>query len=168
LAALPQAVGGVIGFVLAGAGLSDKFGRHLIHVGTGAIAAGVGAIEIEMHLLAHVTPWTLTPMLAVMGLGLGLTLAPFFNIVLAGVEMAETGSASGALTALQQFGGAIGVAVLGTVFFDLLIGRAHGSFPTAMKDTLWVVLGLQVVTFVLAFLLPKKANSWASEAGGSW
>jgi hypothetical protein len=47
-------------------------------------------------------------------------MAPFFDIVLAGVEQHETGSASGTLTAVQQLGGALGIAVLGTVFFDLV------------------------------------------------
>ena len=53
---------------------------------------------------------------------MGLAMAPFFNIVLAGVDDEETGSASGALTSVQQLGGAFGIAVLGTIFFALLPG----------------------------------------------
>jgi hypothetical protein len=50
-------------------------------------------------------------------------MAPFFNIVLAGVDDEETGSAAGALTSVQQLGGAFGLAVLGTVFFAILPGQ---------------------------------------------
>jgi hypothetical protein len=53
---------------------------------------------------------------------MGLAMAPFFNIVLAGVDDEETGSAAGALTSVQQLGGAFGIAVLGTLFFGLLPG----------------------------------------------
>jgi hypothetical protein len=59
----------------------------------------------------------------VVGLGMGLAMAPFFDIVLAGVEAKETGTAGGALTAIQQLGGALGIAVLGTIFFAALGGH---------------------------------------------
>ncbi|MDE1675372.1 MFS transporter [Nocardia gipuzkoensis] len=156
LAALPQAVGGVVGFVAAGAGLSDRLGRRLIHIGTAAIAAGITAIQVELAVLDRATALAFAPMLFVMGVGLGFTLAPFFSIVLAGVETHETGSASGALTALQQFGVAVGVAVMGTVYFQALLGRAQGDFVHALQDTLWVVLALQGIAFALAFLLPRR------------
>jgi EmrB/QacA subfamily drug resistance transporter len=165
LAALPQALGGVIGFVIAGAGLANKLGRTLIHIGTAFMAVGVLAIEVELHLVHHVSAWTLSPMLLVSGIGLGFTLSPFFNIVLAGVEQHETGSASGALTALQQFGGAFGVAALGTAFFDLLHGPGRTYFTHALEGTLWIVAGLQALTFILAFLLPKQAST---EWDGEW
>jgi hypothetical protein len=87
--------------------------------------AGVG---LTMHWAGiGVTPWQLAPALAVTGIGMGLLMAPFFDIVLAGVEPQETGSASGALTAVQQLGGALGIAALGTVFFAVLAGHV----PTA-------------------------------------
>ena len=50
--------------------------------------------------------------------GMGAMLAPLFDFVLAGVDDDEVGSASGVLNAMQQLGGAIGIAVIGTVFFS--------------------------------------------------
>lgn len=87
---------------------------------------------------------------------MGLTMAPFFDIILAGVEPQESGSASGTLTAVQQLGGALGTAVLGTLFFNLL--KSQWSFTDAMQATIWVEVGLLVVTFCLAFLLPRFAR----------
>ena len=49
---------------------------------------------------------------------MGAMLAPLFDFVLAGVDDDEVGSASGVLNAMQQLGGAIGIAVIGTVFFS--------------------------------------------------
>ncbi len=124
LAALPQAGGSVIGFIAAGAGLANKFGRRLIQAGTVVSFAGIAIFYLVLHSQGvDVHIWQLIPALLLMGIGLGLVLAPFFDIVLAGVEPHESGSASGTLTAMQQFGSALGIAVLGTIFFGVLGGQ---------------------------------------------
>ncbi len=69
------------------------------------------------------------PGLLVAGIGFGLIVAPMFDIILASVTDAETGSASGVLNAGQQLASSIGVAVLGTVFFDT--DRAAATSTTA-------------------------------------
>ena len=53
------------------------------------------------------------------GFGTGLVIAPFFDIALAGVTLPMVGSASGVLNASSSSGGTAGIAVLGTVFFEL-------------------------------------------------
>ncbi|MFE9692813.1 hypothetical protein [Micromonospora sp. NPDC005806] len=52
------------------------------------------------------------------------------------------------------FGGALGVALLGTVFFD---GIGHGV-SHAVRVTLVAELGLLLVTLLGAFLLPRRAR----------
>jgi len=124
LASMPQALGTVIGFIVAGAGLAERLGRRLIHIGLAIMTAGVVGVLAIVHLSgADVTPWRLIPALVVIGFGMGQVLAPFFDIVLAGVEPKETGTAGGTLTAIQQLGGALGLAVLGTLFFSMLGGH---------------------------------------------
>lgn len=151
-------------FAAAGAGLAARLGRALIHVGTAAIALGLAGVYLTLHeVTPPLTPWQLAPALALSGIGMGLVLAPFFDIILAGVEPAETGSASGTLTAIQQFGSALGAAVLGTVFFDLLTRNLHThagqqAFTRTLGQTLWVAVALQAATFALAFLLPQRAR----------
>ena len=61
--------------------------------------------------LTHVVD--MVPALIPFGLGLGFVFGPLFNVILAGVDDREVGSASGTLNAIQQLGNAIGVAVLG-------------------------------------------------------
>ncbi|MET7748716.1 MFS transporter [Micromonospora sp. NPDC005367] len=156
LAAVPQALGMVAAFVIAGAGLARRFGRTLIHAGLVVVLAGVGGMLLTLRLAGpEVTPWRLVPALLVIGFGMGLVMSPFFDIVLSGVEPAETGSASGTLTAVQQLGGALGVAVLGTVFFAQLPDGGAGS---AVRATLWVEAALLAATVVAAFLLPRQAR----------
>jgi EmrB/QacA subfamily drug resistance transporter len=135
LAFVPMSVGMVAGFGVAQA--MRKFGRTVIHIGTVVVAAGVVVNVVTLHLAgAGVTPWQLIPALGISGLGMGMMMAPFFDIVLAGVETHETGSASGTLTAIQQLGSALGVAVLGTLFFGVLGGHVAHATGTVAPRTL--------------------------------
>jgi EmrB/QacA subfamily drug resistance transporter len=161
LSGTPQAVGMVIGFVAANAGLMEKLGRRLMHTGLAIMTVGVIVFALTLNAAGiGVTPWQLAPALAVCGLGMGLLMAPFFNTVLAGVEPHETGSASGALTAIQQLGGALGIAILGTLFFNNLhfgqFGPEQASFASAMQLVLRLEIGLLALTFLATFLLPMK------------
>ena len=102
------------------------------------------------------TTWDLAPSLFVIGLGAGLSFGQLFDFILAGVTMDEVGSASGVLNAVQQLASALGVAVLGTVFFSRLTGGhvATGSLAT----TAWVCLIPLAITFALVFRLPMQAR----------
>jgi EmrB/QacA subfamily drug resistance transporter len=161
LSQIPWSIGMVAGFGAAQA--VQRFGRKVVHAGTAVMAGGVGGILITLHAAGPaVTPWQLSPALAVTGFGMGLLMAPFFDIVLAGVEPPETGSAGGTLTAVQQLGSALGVAVLGTIFFGMLGAptpdHLDGGFGAAMTTTLWIELGMLGLSFVVTFLLPLRAR----------
>jgi hypothetical protein len=81
---------------------------------------------------------------------------PLFNVILAGVDEHEVGSASGTLNAIQQLGSSIGVAVLATIFFSL---QDHGhTSPSAMTRTVLISAALFAAAFALSFLLPKEAR----------
>ncbi len=164
LAGAPQAIGMIIGFGVASAGLTAKLGRRLLQLGLVVMAGGIALFAMTLHSAgtAGVTPWHLAPALAVTGFGMGLLMAPFFDIILAGVEPHENGSASGTLSAVQQLGGALGIAILGTVFFHILkigpTGPDRLTVEHGMQWTLWIVVGLLAVTFGTAFLLPRYAR----------
>jgi MFS family permease len=70
-----------------------------------------------------VSAWALAGPELLAGIGMGAMLAPLFDFVLAGVDDDEVGSASGVLNAMQQMGGATGIAVLGTAFFAVAASR---------------------------------------------
>jgi EmrB/QacA subfamily drug resistance transporter len=164
LAAVPQAGGMVIGFIAASAGLSERLGRRLLHLGLLVEGAGIAlfALVLDHAGTAGVSLWHVAPAMAVIGAGIGMLMAPFFDIVLAGVEPHETGSASGTLQAVQQLGGSLGIAILGTVFFHVLRIGPHGPDPVSvehgMQWTLWILVAQMAVTFGVAFLLPRRAR----------
>jgi EmrB/QacA subfamily drug resistance transporter len=162
LAGVGQALGMVVGFVVAQP-LNARFGRTLMHVGETVAALAFVAFIVTLHVAGDgVSIWDMTPALAISGLGLGLTMAPFFDLILAGVDEHEAGSASGALTSVQQLGGAFGIALLGTVFFHVLESSDAqsrvGVFRDAAGTAMWLTVGLMVVAFALTFLLPKRAR----------
>jgi EmrB/QacA subfamily drug resistance transporter len=155
LTVLPMAFAQAVGLVVARVWLADKLGRRLIHLGV--IITGAGVLLLGLTLVPDMTPWRFVPALLVTGVGIGFALSALFNIFLAAVEPHETGSASGTFTAVQQFAGALGVAVLGTVYFGLL-----GEHTAAFRTTLWAVGAMLVLAFAAAFLLPKTRSSWES------
>ncbi|MBB5873241.1 EmrB/QacA subfamily drug resistance transporter [Allocatelliglobosispora scoriae] len=164
LASVPSALGIIAGFGIAsGGGLVQRFGRRLLQAGIGVMVLGCAGFAVTLRVAGtDLTIWQLAPGLAVFGIGMGLVMAPFFDIILAGVEEGESGSASGLLNAVQQFGGALGLAVLGTLFFDHIDWTPTGVDPVSFADAVQLVLMVEIallaVTFLVSFVLPKSAR----------
>lgn len=92
------------------------------------------------------------------GLGGGLTVPSMVGAVLAGIKPAQAGAASGVLTTAQQFAGAAGVAVVGTVFFAVLGSHpGRSAFTSAAEVAGLMDLALIGLSAVLVRLLPLPA-----------
>jgi EmrB/QacA subfamily drug resistance transporter len=153
---IPLSLGIAAGAGLSGAVLGPRYGRRVLHAGMAVMAAGVlGLWASYAHWALGITSWELIAGLAVSGLGMGLLIAPFFDIALAGVADHESGSASGVLNAVQQLGGSIGVAALGTGFFSW---AASDGFVRATDWTLGLTAAGLAVSALLGFGLPKLAR----------
>ena len=93
---------------------------------------------------------------------MGAMLAPLFDFVLAGVDDDEVGSASGVLNAMQQLGGAAGIAVLG---HGVLLRRRRRTGSRSRSSTCsWIEAGVLVVVAALVCLLPMRAREDAVHA----
>ena len=160
LTLIPFSLFTAVGAGLSGGFLAERFGRPVITGGILVMLAGALVLLVTVHGTTSVTSWEVVPAQALLGLGFGLFVAPYFDTVLTAVDEDEVGSASGTLNAIQQLGGATGVAALGTLFFSVLPG--HG-FTVALEHTLWVVAGLLAATVALSFLLPR----WARDPEGA-
>ena len=65
--------------------------------------------------------------LVVAGIGFGLVVAPMIDLILTDVPVEDAGSASGLLNTTQQVGMALGVALVGVIFFSFLdTGSTYG------------------------------------------
>ena len=102
------------------------------------------------------------------GLGTGCSPSPFFTAALHRVRPHETGSAAGLLNAVQQLGGTLGVAVLGTAFFHAFAPRSHAARGAAalgaIQLTFWIAAGLVAATAVTTVLM---AETPARRLGGT-
>ena len=113
--------------------------------------AGVAAPAWGSH---HVTTWLLTPGLVINGMGLGLLVVPLVNVVLAAVPSRTSGGSSGVFSTAQQLGGALGVAVIGSVFFSHL----HGfDFNAAFRAAAPLAVAVYLVCAMLSLALPNDA-----------
>ncbi len=87
------------------------------------------------------------------GLGGGLAFLPLTLSILSGVSRADSGAASGALQTTQQVGGALGMAVLVSVFGTASRhgGPVHGIAMAFGVATAFVVVALAIA---VAFIRP--------------
>jgi MFS family permease len=154
LAMIPWSLGTAVGAGLGAGLLGPKFGRPTLHGGLAVMLAGVlGMIGVVGSATGDVSALSLAGPELLAGIGMGAMLAPLFDFVLAGVDDHEVGSASGVLNALQQLGGAIGIAVIGTVFFSI------DGLVDAFQTVLWIEAATLVVAAILVTLLPMRARA---------
>ena len=152
------ALGMAVAAAVGSAVLVPRFGRRVLTIGFLTMMVGAGLMALTVHLTGLTAQaWQFLPAGFVFGIGGGLAIVPVFSIILAGVGDHEVGSASGLLNALQQLGGTIGVAVSGTLFFELLAkGPLH-----AMEVTTLVAAAFVFGALVLVQLLPRQARDEA-------
>ncbi len=152
---LTSMVIGMLAGMAGGFALVGGLGRHLLHLGVSVIAAGTVTLALTVTGAQTVSTWDLAPSLLLIGLGAGASLGQLFDFIMASVGLDDVGSASGVLEAVQQLSSALGVAVLGTIFF-----AAFGPhMPThALAITAWACLAPLALTFLLLFKLPMHAR----------
>ncbi len=131
LAGIPTAIGISVTMAVFSQKLIPKLGRYALTLGTVLMALGLGVLYFTIHHSGLDTnPFELIPGLLLVGAGMAMIMSPIFAVVLTDVDSKHAGSASGVLNAVQQLGGAIGVALIGVVFFGQLTAHAATSFDS--------------------------------------
>ncbi|HEY2770971.1 MAG TPA: MFS transporter [Solirubrobacteraceae bacterium] len=132
--------------------LAVKHGREVLAAGALTLAAGhavllitIGEIGVGGSIAA------LVPGLILVGAGMGLGITPLTTIILSGMQPEQAGAASGALTTMQNVGNAIGVALIGVIFF----GAVHSGFAPAFQWSLAALAAILVGVAGLTRLLPR-------------
>ncbi|MFI6362804.1 MFS transporter [Nocardia sp. NPDC050630] len=121
LTAVFFAVGAGIGAGVSVSVLAPRFGRIVLVTG-GVVNAGGFALYgwLAAHYGASITSWQMVIPLIITGVGFGIVVAPTIDLLLGQVPAREAGAASGLLNTGQQLGTALGVALVGVVFFGQL------------------------------------------------
>ncbi|MEU2717065.1 DHA2 family efflux MFS transporter permease subunit [Streptomyces sp. NPDC007205] len=135
--------------------LSDRLGGRPV-VAAGLFLQAVGLGYMAVVATPHASYTAQLPALIISGIGMALYFAPAANLVMSSVSPQEQGIASGANNALRQVGGALGIAIMSSVF------SAQGGYETAQRfvDGLHpaLVLGSAMVALagVAALLIPAR------------
>jgi hypothetical protein len=112
-----------------------RFGRKIVTAGPLVMACGLTFFLLTVrHYGGDLTPWELIPSLILTGVGMGFVVAPIYQFILAEVPIDDAGSASGVINAMGQIGGAIGIAVIGTIFFGHIGSGARSAVESVRPD----------------------------------
>ena len=116
----------------------------------------------------------LLPYMFTIGIGLGFVVVPLINIIISRANIENVGAASGVLNTMMAVGNAMGIALIGSLFFGMIAVNAtsaasdignhfNGSinhvkihqYTDALVNSILCSIGVVIVTFLLIFLLPS-------------
>jgi MFS family permease len=128
--------------------LTVRHGRRVLASGAATLVAGHLTLMGTVGL--HATVLALAPGLLLVGAGMGLAITPLTTIILTSAPPEHGGAASGVMTTLQNVGNAIGVAVIGVIFF----GRLHAGISDAFQLSLVALAVILFAVLAITRLLP--------------
>ncbi len=148
LALTPFALGSAVSSALGGRVVS-RYGSSLVVAGLVLVAAGLLATDVILRLSPEQVGWAIAGPLLVAGLGSGLVISPNQTLALAEIPPREGGTAAGVLQTGQRLGSAVGISVVGAVFFGHLTAT-RGDWSAAISRGLVVTVGLVTLALVIA------------------
>jgi predicted MFS family arabinose efflux permease len=164
LTLLPFSLGAFVGTAIS-VPLGTRLGKIVMVAGALLQSAATVWVLATVHARGDgLSAWELCPALAVSGIGLGLLVVPLVDVALATVPTSEAGAASGAYGTVQQMGAALGVAVIGTVFFAVGSSYDVASLRSGLLAACWVAAGGYALAALASLLLPSRAQVHAHQA----
>jgi EmrB/QacA subfamily drug resistance transporter len=162
----PFSVGVLVISLIAG-----RFGQSYLRTRAAISAILLTGGMVWLHFIISgitdtIDHWWFLPPLFIAGMGLGLGFSSLFQLVLSAVPPRDAGAGAGSLQAFQQVGGAIGVALIGQIFFSMLEGArewgaisVHQAFSVSAATATWYQIVAFGAVFLLVFLLKGKPNA---------
>ncbi|MFJ3235434.1 DHA2 family efflux MFS transporter permease subunit [Streptomyces sp. NPDC086787] len=141
--------------------LSDRIGGRPV-VATGLFLQAVGLGYMAYAATADASYVSQLPALILSGIGMALYFAPAANLVMSSVRPQEQGIASGANNAFREVGGALGVAIMSSIFSAQGGYQSAQSFVDGLRPAL--VTGAAVVALAAIAALVIPARRRAAEA----
>lgn len=135
------------------AGWTHRYGRRVLMVAAAVLTVGYLVLAATILELGTGGPiLAVLPALLIIGLGQGLGLNSLVALVISGADPEHVGAVAGVQATVQQVGSALGVAVIGVVFF----GLADHGLGTAFAVSAVILAGLMIIVGLLAGLLPAR------------
>ncbi len=115
----------------------------------------------------------LLPGFLLVGVGLGFSFVPVSIAALSGIEPSEAGLASGLINTSQQIGGALGIAILTTVFTTRSTNLIEGgtdqpqAFVSGFSLAFWVAAAFAGISILATLLALKRSDLQSAPAGAA-
>ena len=111
---------------------------------------------------AALTGWDVTAPLTLVGAGMMTLIMPLTSITLESVPTPDAGAASGTLTTFGQIGMVLGVALAGSVFFEILQDTADAR--DAVTTALWVPIVAYGLAGLASVTMPDRTKALPQDA----
>jgi MFS family permease len=98
--------------------LVAKFGRHRV-VSMGLVLVTLGMVLFSTQVDIGTNYWVIAGVFFILGLGMGLTMAPSTSLVMEAIPADKAGVGSATNDASREIGGALGIAIGGSVLNEL-------------------------------------------------
>ena len=125
-----------------------RFGKRVLQVGVVLLVIAF-SLQIEFWK-PGVDAWLIVLLMGVWGLGNGLVLPSLLNIVLKSVPAEYAGAAAGIYSTFQQTASALGVSIIGGIFFYF----SKQGWQSAYKAGLIAILICVLLVGIMLYLLP--------------
>ncbi|MGK5691550.1 MFS transporter [Streptomyces sp. URMC 128] len=138
--------------------LADRIGgRPVVAAGLFLQALGLGYMSVVAT--ADASYAAQLPALIVSGIGMALFFAPASHLVMSSVRPSEQGIASGANNALREVGGALGIAVMASIFAAQGGYETGQTFVDGMRPALVTGSAVVALAGVAALLIPARRHA---------
>ncbi|MEU0213774.1 MFS transporter [Streptomyces sp. NPDC006265] len=138
--------------------LADRIGGRPV-VATGLFLQALGLGYMAVVATADASYSSQLPALIVSGIGMALYFAPASHLVMSSVRPSEQGIASGANNALREVGGALGIAVMASIFAARGGYETGQTFVDGMRPALVTGSAVVALAGIAALLIPTRRRT---------
>ncbi|CAL9528865.1 MFS transporter [Streptomyces sp. enrichment culture] len=134
--------------------LSDRIGGRPV-VAAGLFFQAAGLAHLAWVATADASYASQLPGLILSGIGMALFFAPASALVMASVTAKEQGIASGANNALREVGGALGIAIMSSIFAAQGGYESAQAFVDGLRPAVAVGAGIVALAGLAALVIPS-------------
>lgn len=140
-----------------------SYGRNVLLTGLVIILA---SFILQLFYFKTNTSYLMAMLLiGLYGLGNGLVLPFLLNIVLNGVPARYAGVSSGIFSTFQQTASALGISIIGGIFYQSVKSSPAGNYTVGLHNGLKVGIVCLVIVGVMLRLLPKGLSKQGEAIG---
>jgi len=131
-----------------------KHGKKVLQLGLCVIF--VSFILQIFFFTTHTSPFLAILLIGIYGLGNGLVLPFLLNIVLDSIPDNYAGVSSGIFSTFQQTASALGISIIGGIFYASIKGNNTIEFVEAISNGLIASIACLVMVALMLFMLPNS------------